>query len=368
MSAGERIQTDQVLTIGKRYSSLKDPLQGPRQIDTSTAALRDHQSAIPDSFWSELLAAIQALPAESQPLFERYTASTSMDIISDQRELVRLLAERIRTCPTPKLLTTIASGLRVTRLVQNQAMIQQLVSVSCLAILTSAIGSRRADIQNSTQVDSICHALDACADDLWESRLSTWRREAAVVFTNYHSLNDGDSSIVGAPHLNWWEKPIESGKKLLRTLVWRLNRERPLLATSELESMVRLAKDNVDLIAKGHAVALPTPIFPEVTNWIENNPFPLNPVHKLVNGALVKAMLQLAVLRADLCNQPLPLEPFTIPPAPLRPIERDGVTIGWYSIGPNGVDDGGVNGKYFGMPITQSLGSPKFAGPPKPRP
>ena len=188
-----------------------------------------------------------------------------------------------------------------------------------------------------------------------------------MMFTTLRRLDwEASSGLIGPP-LDWLGEPLKSCKALLRPVVWRLNRERSLLSASEVESLVRLATNDHDLIAKGQALAGPVPVLPDFANWVGADPFPLTTTHELINGSLVKGRLALAVLSADLRQQPLPLDPFANPPAPLQPIERNGRTIGWYSVGPNGLDDGGVSNGDFGMPISESLGKRGFADPHEPR-
>ncbi len=57
------------------------------------------------------------------------------------------------------------------------------------------------------------------------------------------------------------------------------------------------------------------------------------------NQALVAA--HAALLAAELDGDPWPVDPFDPASRPLRRVERDGRVIGAYSVGDNGVDDGG---------------------------
>lgn len=73
----------------------------------------------------------------------------------------------------------------------------------------------------------------------------------------------------------------------------------------------------------------------------------------------------LRLLAADLDGAPWPTDPGDPAGGPLRPIRRDGVVIGGYSVGPDGRDDGGDRKTDRCWPLRAVLGSPRAADPPR---
>jgi hypothetical protein len=65
----------------------------------------------------------------------------------------------------------------------------------------------------------------------------------------------------------------------------------------------------------------------------------------------IKAQIHIQVILAELRNEPLPKDPFDPAGGLLRRFERDGKLIGVYSLGENGVDDGGDKNKDYYFPL-----------------
>lgn len=77
----------------------------------------------------------------------------------------------------------------------------------------------------------------------------------------------------------------------------------------------------------------------------------------------LRITLQIRLLAADLAGAPWPADPCDPAGGPLRPIMRAGAVIGAYSLGPDGVDDGGTVRTDWCWPLRARLGSPKAADP-----
>jgi hypothetical protein len=99
---------------------------------------------------------------------------------------------------------------------------------------------------------------------------------------------------------------------------------------------------------------------------------PASLVQNYFMGALPLILHQELRLRVQMaavdayCRQRPPPEDLMhpTPGKTLQPIIRAGRTIGWYSVGKNQVDDGGMTGSDWCFPLTERLGSPRAADPP----
>ncbi len=70
-------------------------------------------------------------------------------------------------------------------------------------------------------------------------------------------------------------------------------------------------------------------------------------------------ILQCRVLAAELAGKPWPVDPFAVPGTPLQRVERDGVLVGAWSVGFDGVADGGDRSRDLCIPLTrQVMGRP----------
>ncbi len=78
----------------------------------------------------------------------------------------------------------------------------------------------------------------------------------------------------------------------------------------------------------------------------------------------IRSPLALRLLAAELAGAPWPRDPFAVPTAPLQRVERDGMLIGAYSVGEDGVDDGGDRRKDLCMPLGGIMGHPRMGDAP----
>lgn len=116
-----------------------------------------------------------------------------------------------------------------------------------------------------------------------------------------------------------------------------------------------------------NAVSIPVPRCSWLADVADVEPFALGAGEgPLFSDGIIRQQLVLSVLIADLTDSALPNDPFSATGAPLHPVERNGQLIGWYSVGPNGIDDGGTFARDFGIPLRASFGKPHFADEPEP--
>ena len=136
-----------------------DVTAAPRQIEPANTAMREHYAAIPSSFWADLDTAIDAMPASPGCLYERVSLSAKFDFIQWQRDLVRLQAERLQCCPEGEIPHQLARAIRLCHPMRNQTLIQQLVDVSCVTIVTSAVTSRRSELVDTGTRQAVAELL-----------------------------------------------------------------------------------------------------------------------------------------------------------------------------------------------------------------
>lgn len=80
---------------------------------------------------------------------------------------------------------------------------------------------------------------------------------------------------------------------------------------------------------------------------------------------VLRLATHLRLFAADLEGSAWPTDPGDASGAPLRPIVRDGAVIGGYSVGADGVDNGGDRRKDLCLPLRAQLGFPRASDPPK---
>ena len=77
----------------------------------------------------------------------------------------------------------------------------------------------------------------------------------------------------------------------------------------------------------------------------------------------IGGILHLRLLAADLTGNPWPEDPFADPGTPLHRVERDGVLLGAWSVGFDGVPQGGDRNRDVCMSLGPPLGKPNMADP-----
>lgn len=367
MSESERAAVDRVVAIGRRYQALAvaNFQYVPRQLDPPTPQLIEHDAAIPAEFWNELGMAIDALPATPAARQQRFVLNKPTDEMFEGRTLCRLLGEHVRVVPAEALVPTVLRMAKCCHLTQVQTLMHQLVDDSSVAMLASALMSRRADIAADPQRAHITAALRAMREQWWNGRGDAWRGEAPVMFDAYTRV--GEFVLLGhgtASSGDWWQDIKDTGRRWSGLISYRMDREASLSDLVATEVAIVGAVDSAEMMRRVHVIVPPKPVWPWLADMARVQPVVLSS-NTMVFG-LAKSVLTLDVLIADLEGAPMPPDPFSPTGAALRPVERAGQRIGWYSVGPNGVDDGGDRSKDFGIPLEASFGNP-FADLPKPR-
>ena len=82
--------------------------------------------------------------------------------------------------------------------------------------------------------------------------------------------------------------------------------------------------------------------------WLEKM---VSSTHSYISVMHIRTVIQLQVVLAELRQEPWPNDPFDPAGGPLHRIERDGKLMGVYSLGENGIDDGGDKRKDYYFPL-----------------
>jgi hypothetical protein len=344
-----------------------DYLKAPRQIEPANAALREHYAQIPENYWRELDSVIDGLPAVPGCAYDRIPI-THMELIQQQRELARLQSERLQCCPIAELHLHLARMNRLCHLFRNQTLIQQIIDVSCVAIVSSAVTSRRAEMTDPELRQSVAELLRQLNQTMWDARQDAYRGEIPSMFLLYADPQKAAQLLGMSSSGSWWTDFQDHLRIASRILLIRLNRDLDLRHLVDLQIATSAAKDSADLIRMGLKILNPTPRGAWLAELTDVPSFMFISYHDWFRSSLGKQQLTLEVLIADLSNAPLPVDCFSPTGSALLPIERHGQIIGWYSVGPDGKDDGGKPGKDWGIPLSGNLGKVHFADDPEPLP
>lgn len=204
---------------------------------------------------------------------------------------------------------------------------------------------------------------------MWDARQDAWRVETATFFLWCANSPEITGPMWAPAAGSTWTGLQYSLRYPLQLLLIRLNRELELRHLIDVQIAVNAAKDEADLIRLIRAAAIPRPSGAWLAELADIPAFIIGSEgYPVVNNSLCKQQLTLEVLIADLTDSPLPVDVFSSTGAALKPIERHGQVIGWYSVGPDGNDDAGSATADFGIPLRAILGRPHFADEPEPRP
>jgi hypothetical protein len=123
---------------------------------------------------------------------------------------------------------------------------------------------------------------------------------------------------------------------------------RQMQASSGLPEMVTAIRHDMKAIDTTWRSLLPSRY---LAGWAHQS-------HVYVRG--VRQILHLRLLAADLVGNPWPEDPFAVPGTPLHRVERDGVLLGAWSVGIDGIPNGGDRRSDCCMSLGAQLGKPNM--------
>ena len=356
------------------WRSIGDNLQKyPRLGVPSPPELQAHLTSLPQDDLHAFDLAVDTLGQESWFLHGHVDAKTRFDEDSAQRKLVQLLGEQIRLAEVAKLPDLTRRGLRLSVLAREQNLRNGFTNRSCLATLASDLTARFSDLIGTAQGRLIAEQLWTMRDRLWRERMDPWAGEMVVVLASVDLYEE---------YTPWWHTSGSlpgslkgMGEFLLQPVVcridWRIHRARRMLGLMDIAKDYAQAVDPNALATKIPPALpyKPPSIWARLAGRSWAHYFSLNysEARSGILNSFMRPFQTLDVLIAELEQTAPANDLFAKPGDKVRPIMRDGKRIGWYSVGSDRVDDGGMVTKDFAVPIGEKPGRPNFSDPLEPR-
>jgi hypothetical protein len=285
--------------------------------------MRAHHAKLDEMTWTELLNEIELLGDQPLCFHETITFDTRMPEIGEYRDLLQLLQERMVLVETPEALRICSSQLALCRSFDNNSQTTHLIKIS----LTS-------------------RTLNSISDNLVKFKTIHSQLAEDVTRTTEHYLHLLSQGLTGEILFRLHtcaERKIDNMHNYSWYMPLIIRAGRQALLNTEIESLTYIR--NHDLLTtltwRREEIAL----FQE---WTKKN---TRPVHIFWSMTLTdydflinlnyETQLKGRLLAAELKNQPWPQDIFDPTGATLRPVLRDGKIIGAYTVGSNGIDDGG---------------------------
>ncbi len=284
------------------------------------------------------------------------TIDGSASDLTPMRDLTRLLAERIVLAPADNVGPDCARLLSWTDRGDPALLLHDLVAMSIRAIALPAIVNRQEAIRVSPEREAILGWLDRHSADLTDSFAFTLNGELCAQLKFMHAVVQPEKLPDIDGHLPIW----------LRRPVNRIGRR--MILDDELDFLLYL-RDKPSIAAiiteSVRREKLCGPSWDPREYLRKNIVVPFGSLMKQHIRDVINCRLVASYLRSE----PLPIDPCDPAGGAMRPIIRNDVMIGAYSIGFDHVDNGGDKTKDFCFALTARLGTPKAADPlPVPKP
>ncbi len=300
---------------------------------------------------------IDALGNEPIRFYAEPRFFTPMPELAVERESIRLLAERMVLAEPSEVGSACLRMLNLADRAERELLISYLVGASLDSLSLQPMIYRCADVRNSQQFAAILAWLDKRATDplsglehcMNAELCFTMRlfREDAAIATNYMSETSNRifPKVLYRPAVRFGRAALIN--EMLDIVV--LLRTRP-----SVSAVIHEGQRRSTILAAGAnwdpRVILRRSILPSLDGVIKQH---------------LRTVIFCRLVAAYLRDQPLPTDPCDPAGGPLRPILRDGVMIGAYSLGIDQVDDGGDTDKDFCFALTARLGLRNAADLPK---
>jgi len=307
--------------------------------------MAEHHAALPTAELAELLGLLDGLGDVAPVRRTTVNASTLLPELSTWKYLCRLMSERVVLALPHDLPAEAHRLVRVVRAMPGpETLISHLVRVSMATVASQALVRRLADLRGieprfSAAVLSLAEVIEA------NSRLC---------FTCEHlgmreTLSDRDG-------VSGWG--LDRRFYLLQDILARAGRGAVLNDGLEWIRAVQVPGDLRSLLALARAQ--------EATLLSRTARFSpgdyllrmLTPARLLIVQKTATVTMRLRLLAAELDGTPWPEDVFAAPGTLLRRGERDGVLMFGYSVGRDGVDDGGDKRKDDGFPLYGPVEAP----------
>lgn len=327
--------------------------------------LRKHHAVLDAVRLAELDALCAGLPGDGVSTLVESDFLTALPLVQAGRELTRLMAERTALATPDQVVALARLHLAAITAEQPRTLIQVLVANSRLAYWQQAASCRLGDaeLDRAALADAAAQArawLDAAMDAAWCGEYRFVRTTALAIAAGDPRYATGLLPEFGFPA--WLD-----GHGLHRPLM-RLARRSVLEADLDMIAAWRSSTTPAARLAAMHALTSRLTTAP-AWDLRARVAMTLVPAGELVCTSWAKTDVGLRVLEAELRGTPWPLDPTDPAGGMVHRVERGGRLIGYYLLGRNGGDDGGVPGRDDCVSLYEPLGSPKAADPvPPPAP
>lgn len=257
--------------------------------------------------------------------------------ISSIRHFCLILSEQSIAIPKAQLSALHCRMLRLVRSIKFPCSMGKLVSNSCCQRVLTAIAERIPDLKGSEEL--IAGELDRLVQSLEQDLEAVWQEDFVL---SRRAIHKRESDIISTHRDSFVEK-------VLFPLVFRLERAqilRRIIALDEDRRSLPLWTDRIQAYRMKESN-----LRAQMNSW--NYLLKLRAkygssfwgTYPIVIQQNVSVTLYAKLLAAELRKQAWPIDTFDPAGAPLRPLLRDGMLIGAYSVGLNGIDDKGVKGQ-----------------------
>ena len=342
----------------------------PRIGEEPSQELRDHQGAIPPSVWAELSEKISHLSAKPVVRFanpQQYYTGKGMDF-SQLRDLCRLFTERMLIVPLDHIPPLVLATSQTAQLVSPQSLIDQLIIDSMASMVAQGVARRLPELRNTSAGHDCAEHLRQLRTAQWNTRASVWIAQTTMMgylpYNAFYSAYAAPFTFSFNPGVLWMQTK-EYSKRILWPLGWRLRRADDMRFVLQHVVAYQASTDLSDL-ARRTSGAIYTPTTAQQFAGLLDVDSGIGSF-SLIDQGFLRTMLSLDVVIAELEGSSLPIDCFSSPSAPIQPVIREGKRIGWYSVGPDGVDNGGLVKEDYPIPTDGTFGKPHFADEPAER-
>jgi hypothetical protein len=286
-------------------------------------AMRAHHDSLPGSEVREAIDLIDALPDAVPIRRVRIDEKTSLPELTTFKNLANWQTERVLLADRDAVAAETLRSVHIARcLPGSDVLFTCMVRSSIARIVARSISARLPDLQGNTLLAT---ELRRCATELWANHTAFCANELVYCRSALENWRLWASPFPRffAPFL------IRCG----RAAVLQDAREWCIVAHSETDPQTLVAAvKTFDAKLKSLSLRNPTQALVKEVGWMR---------FTLVKNML-SARMWLLVLAAELDGSPWPDDDFAPPGTPLRRVERDGHLVFAYSVGENGIDDGGA--------------------------
>ncbi len=283
--------------------------------------MRAHHATLDETIWTELLNELELFGDQPLCFHETISFSTPTPEIGEYRALLRLLQERSVLADVPEALRLCSVQLALCRSVDNNSLMTHHMKKELISIALGSVSHRLADYKT---LDSHLAENITLTTELYSQELIKGITGNFLCVLQHISKRE--------PYMdNTWYMPY----------IIRVGRHE--LLSAEIESLVHL-RDHDQLTRLAWQRKQMTTIMARKKSIPSSGSFLVGIVMPNLDYVVEKTyetQLKGRLLAAELKNQPWPQDIFDPTGTPLRPVKRDGQIIGAYTVGSNGVDDGG---------------------------